>query len=741
MEIEAINEVQSILARANKPLIDLPMIVAVGDQSAGKSSVIERMMGREILPKGSGIVTRRPLIIQMCNIQDSVDKYEFAHAPGKIFSSEAQVMQEISDETERLCGGADGKITISNVPISLKISSQKLTSLTVVDLPGITRIAVAGQNEDIVTMLYEMVLSFVKNEKALILAIMPANQDIANSGALKISREVDPTAKRTIGVITKIDLMDKGTDCLQILNGTQFKLQKGFIGLVNRNQEQIHTKFSYEKSIELEEQFFKEHPIYSQIAHKSGTKYLQNYLQQELTEHIKHHSKGLNRDFRIQLTNLKHQISQMSVQLNKISKETVSVQICRHISKFSTHFSEILALTNIFIPNLIKADMTGSNMANVFQYINETIAHEMIKYLIPKPQVLSAQIIQAKSNLRGLDVEIPKTLSRQILYRADRVVKNSHVYLKNSLSEALKNSITLIESEYLQNLSRSILASQLSLLTAKSEALCIEIVDIYSNGLISSSRLDESAFLLSFFPCAYSSINNLPTTLEFNISESKSKRKAKIEISYQSFVYNSNSSSTSKEVRIPKGLYFIYDSDVKSKKISNSSDPFESRKSLHIYNYTFSKLTSTKNEITISPYTVGDYNEIKETLIKYGFMDRTAPEASYIKQYEQTAEFAEIQKKYGENDSLEILKYLSVCKNFIESEIKNMAFLICRMIFKILIFGLKDFISAELLAKILSTDLKNYTVSDEAGKLEAQLSDLKEEENLTKKIINQLKVL
>lgn len=204
-----------------------------------------------------------------------LESYEFAHQPGKIYYKSTQVRDEIVAETERTCGA--GRQNISPIPISLKINSKTsifllgtffwiklkilVTDLTIVDLPGLTRIAVSGQDEKIVKDIHEMVLSFVQKETALILAITPANQDIANSSALKMARQVDPTGSRTIGVVTKIDLMDDGTNCLDILQNKSFKLEKGFIGLVNRNQKQISTGMSYESSLEAEKNFFQHSPV------------------------------------------------------------------------------------------------------------------------------------------------------------------------------------------------------------------------------------------------------------------------------------------------------------------------------------------------------------------------------------------------------------------------------------------------------------------------------------------------
>ena len=136
-----------ILDSGATDLISLPQIVAIGSQSAGKSSVLENIVGREVLPRNAGICTRRPLKLDLIQVEreEVVDgeTYKewatFKHLPDKVFTEWADVRQEIVDDTERICGSNKG---ICNDVICLKIYSPNVISLTLVDLPGITRIPV-----------------------------------------------------------------------------------------------------------------------------------------------------------------------------------------------------------------------------------------------------------------------------------------------------------------------------------------------------------------------------------------------------------------------------------------------------------------------------------------------------------------------------------------------------------------------------------------------------------------------
>ncbi|GFT20525.1 dynamin [Nephila pilipes] len=262
--------------------IDLPQIAVVGGQSAGKSSVLENFVGRDFLPRGSGIVTRRPLILQLIN---SPHEYgEFLHVKGKTFTDFDAIRKEIEDETDRTTGTNKG---ISPHPINLRVYSPHVLNLTLIDLPGMTRVPVGDQPPDIEHQIRDMLLTYVKKDSCLVLAVTAANQDIATSDALKLAKEVDPEGLRTIGVITKLDLMDEGTDAREILENKLLPLRRGYIGVVNRSQKDIEGRKDIKAAIAAERRFFLSHPSYRHMADRMGTPYLQRVLNQQLTNHIR----------------------------------------------------------------------------------------------------------------------------------------------------------------------------------------------------------------------------------------------------------------------------------------------------------------------------------------------------------------------------------------------------------------------------------------------------------------------
>jgi replication fork clamp-binding protein CrfC len=293
--------------------IDLPQITVVGSQSSGKSSVLENIVGRDFLPRGSGIVTRRPLVLQLINRRSTKSTQvngsakegeekedeekgeqtnetndeewgEFLHVPGKKYYDFNEIRQEIVNETDLKTGKNSG---ISAAPINLRIYSPHVLTLTLVDLPGLTKVPVGDQPKDIEKQIKEMVLKFISKPNAIILAVTAANQDLANSDGLKLAREIDPEGNRTVGVLTKIDLMDEGTDVLDILSGKVIPLRFGYVPVINRGQKDVTSNKSIKSALEFERDFFEKHASYRSKAQYCGTPYLAKRLNGILMNHIK----------------------------------------------------------------------------------------------------------------------------------------------------------------------------------------------------------------------------------------------------------------------------------------------------------------------------------------------------------------------------------------------------------------------------------------------------------------------
>ncbi|XP_053320808.1 dynamin-2 isoform X6 [Spea bombifrons] len=304
--IPLVNKLQDAFSSIGQSCnLDLPQIAVVGGQSAGKSSVLENFVGRDFLPRGSGIVTRRPLILQL--IFSKTEYAEFLHCKSKKFTDFDEVRQEIEAETDRATGTNKG---ISPIPINLRVYSPNVLNLTLIDLPGITKVPVGDQPQDIEYQIKDMILQFISRDSCLILAVTPANTDLANSDALKMAKEVDPQGLRTIGVITKLDLMDEGTDARDILENKLLPLRRGYIGVVNRSQKDIDGKKDIRAALAAERKFFLSHPSYRHIADRMGTPHLQKTLNQQLTNHIRDTLPALRSKLQSQLLSLEKEVEE-----------------------------------------------------------------------------------------------------------------------------------------------------------------------------------------------------------------------------------------------------------------------------------------------------------------------------------------------------------------------------------------------------------------------------------------------
>jgi dynamin 1-like protein len=200
---------------------------------------------------------------------------EFLHIPGQKFYDFNKIREEIVKETDAKTGRNAG---ISPAPINLRIYSPKVLTLTLVDLPGLTKVPVGDQPKDIERLIRDMVLKQIQKPNSIILAVTAANTDLANSDGLKLAREVDPEGQRTIGVLTKVDLMDEGTDVVDILAGRIIPLRLGYVPVVNRGQRDIENRKPIQYALEAEKNFFETHKAYRNKSSYCGTPYLARKL-------------------------------------------------------------------------------------------------------------------------------------------------------------------------------------------------------------------------------------------------------------------------------------------------------------------------------------------------------------------------------------------------------------------------------------------------------------------------------
>ncbi|XP_014736148.1 PREDICTED: interferon-induced GTP-binding protein Mx-like [Sturnus vulgaris] len=283
-----IDLVDSLRALGIEKDLSLPAIAVIGDQSSGKSSVLEALSG-VALPRGNGIVTRCPLELKLKRLPEG------QAWQGKI--SFRNVTEELQDpsEVDRAIRHAQDVVAgprgaISGQLISLEVQSPDVPDLTLIDLPGIARVAVGDQPKDIGDQIKMLLKKHIGCKETVNLVVVPCNVDIATTEALKMAQEVDPTGERTIGILTKPDLVDRGTEeaIIKILQNRVIPLKKGYMIVKCRGQQDIHNKVTLAAAIQQERAFFENHKHFRAIMKqgKATIPHLAEKLTNELVKHI-----------------------------------------------------------------------------------------------------------------------------------------------------------------------------------------------------------------------------------------------------------------------------------------------------------------------------------------------------------------------------------------------------------------------------------------------------------------------
>ncbi|WCJ27673.1 Interferon-induced GTP-binding protein Mx2 [Euphorbia peplus] len=242
------------LHKVSKEGIQLPTIVVVGDQSSGKSSVLESLAGIN-LPRGQGICTRVPLIMRLQ--QHSGPKPElYLEFNGKtVATREDNVADAIVSATNEIAGIGKG---ISNNPLTLVVKRNGVPDLTMVDLPGITRVPVHGQPHNIYEQIADMIMEYILPEESIILNVLSATVDFATCESIRMSQNVDSTGERTLAVVTKADKAPEGL--FEKVTRDDVNIGLGYVCVRNRIGDE-----SYEDARKEEALLFQTHPLLSRI--------------------------------------------------------------------------------------------------------------------------------------------------------------------------------------------------------------------------------------------------------------------------------------------------------------------------------------------------------------------------------------------------------------------------------------------------------------------------------------------
>ncbi|EDL03657.1 mCG4781 [Mus musculus] len=283
-----IDLIDSLRALGVEQDLALPAIAVIGDQSSGKSSVLEALSG-VALPRGSGIVTRCPLVLKLRKLNEGEEwRGKVSYDDIEVELSDPSEVEEAINKGQNFIAGVG--LGISDKLISLDVSSPNVPDLTLIDLPGITRVAVGNQPADIGRQIKRLIKTYIQKQETINLVVVPSNVDIATTEALSMAQEVDPEGDRTIGILTKPDLVDRGTEdkVVDVVRNLVYHLKKGYMIVKCRGQQDIQEQLSLTEALQNEQIFFKEHPHFRVLLEdgKATVPCLAERLTAELISHI-----------------------------------------------------------------------------------------------------------------------------------------------------------------------------------------------------------------------------------------------------------------------------------------------------------------------------------------------------------------------------------------------------------------------------------------------------------------------
>jgi len=303
--------------------IPIPQIAVMGDQSAGKSSVLEAISGIAF-PRGTGLVTRCATQITMSRGDTPEAEIRAGDEVRKLRSADmSQLTRHIEELTSKLCGGLDNQF--SSDAIEIKLTAPNVPDLTIIDLPGIVRTATGGQDANVISKVDALLKRYLVQERTIVMAVVPANCDIATIDILERASKVDPEGCRTIGVLTKPDLVDRGAEqqVLKVLANITKPLKHGYYMLKNRSQQELNgqVSLSREEARTREREYFKT-SAYSNESSRLGVDALTAALTELLVSQIR---KALPQ-MRQEVNDLLEHVTQELDQLGEAPPETAQAR-------------------------------------------------------------------------------------------------------------------------------------------------------------------------------------------------------------------------------------------------------------------------------------------------------------------------------------------------------------------------------------------------------------------------------
>lgn len=320
---QLINIANKLSSFYDSNFIKIPQLVVVGTQSSGKSSLLNAITQMDILPTGKNMVTRTPIKLELLYNESTQINIQFGYYKDNIFKSEATynlksitpideetIRENITTFTQKFAGNEKN---ISYKEIVIRINSNSVPNLTLIDLPGLVMVACTdqGQPENIKEQIKELIKYYIIQPNTIIMGVLPARCDIEVDSALELIKEYDKTGSRTLGILTKIDLMNINTDISNYLTNNisnDLKLNYGYFAIKNKN----NTNITYKEHNLIENEYFNNHEIYNTMDKSNmGIINLSIYLSNILLEEIKKLMPSIKSQLENKLLNINNELNKL----------------------------------------------------------------------------------------------------------------------------------------------------------------------------------------------------------------------------------------------------------------------------------------------------------------------------------------------------------------------------------------------------------------------------------------------
>ncbi|KAF9911595.1 hypothetical protein EC991_003059 [Linnemannia zychae] len=294
--------------------LSIPRMAIIGDQSSGKSSVLEAIT-KLSFPRDKGMCTRFATLVNLqrnstlpkdmlsakIEGEDAFNKRFAVVEPGISFDGVIQEAVAI------LCK----EVGISDKVLELTLSGPTQSPLTIVDLPGFIRTIEDNMDKTLPEAIRSINRRFIKDSRTIILAVVPANNDLITSTSLSEAGSVDPAGERTIPIVTKPDRIEDGLlpDWIEVILNRRKTMKLGY--LVMRNSAHKDKETSWEESCQEEEKFFESDVWNAVPAERKGRGAIRQYLGKVLHEHISRELPAFKREIDVALDKFKRELVSM----------------------------------------------------------------------------------------------------------------------------------------------------------------------------------------------------------------------------------------------------------------------------------------------------------------------------------------------------------------------------------------------------------------------------------------------